>query len=271
MKSSAPKITVFTPTYNRAYIITTLYKSLEAQTFRDFEWLVVDDGSTDNTESLINDFISESKFPIKYFKTSNGGKHRAINYGVKHASGELFYVVDSDDNLPSDSLQIISDEWNNIPIQHRDHLSGLCGERYIYSKKECRFPFECFEGSAQEITYQYKINFDKAEIFRTDILLKFPFPTFENERFVPEAYIWNKITSEYPMHYFHKQIYNADYISDGYTKNFKSNLKRNPKGFGLFYKTIVADSRIPILARLKAFIRLCQCVLNSHSSFFISL
>ena len=106
------RITVFTPTYNRAYIISNLYNSLCRQTFKDFEWLIVDDGSTDNTEELVNKWINDanSGFSIRYFKKENGGKPSAINYGVDCAEGELFFTVDSDDYLTDDALEKI-DRW----------------------------------------------------------------------------------------------------------------------------------------------------------------
>ena len=97
-------ITVFTPTYNRAYMIDKLYDSLCLQTCKDFEWIVVDDGSVDNTEELIQNFIQENKIHIVYYKQKNQGKHIAINKGVELAKGELFFIVDSDDILPKDSL-----------------------------------------------------------------------------------------------------------------------------------------------------------------------
>ena len=110
------KITVFTPTFNRAYIIENLYRSLQRQSFRDFEWLIVDDGSTDNTEELINSWIDEKNdFPIRYYKKENGGKCRAINYGVDLAKGLLFFNVDSDDYLTDDALEKIATWEESLP------------------------------------------------------------------------------------------------------------------------------------------------------------
>ena len=101
-------ITVFTPTYNRAYCLGNLFNSLCSQTYTDFEWLIVDDGSTDNTKSLVEGFCCNSNINIRYVYQKNGGKHRAINRGVAEARGELFFIVDSDDTLPGDSLETIS-------------------------------------------------------------------------------------------------------------------------------------------------------------------
>ena len=93
-------ITVFTPTYNRAYSLPRLYESLQKQTFKDFEWLIVDDGSTDNTVDMVTGWSKEGKLTIRYIQMTNGGKHRAINKGVALAKGKLFFIVDSDDWLP---------------------------------------------------------------------------------------------------------------------------------------------------------------------------
>ena len=107
-------ITVFTPTYNRARLLSRLYESLKAQTYQSFEWIIVDDGSTDNTEAVIDSLLerpSEYGFSLRYFKQQNGGKHRAINRGVQEARGELFFIADSDDYLPDDSFVKVAKKY----------------------------------------------------------------------------------------------------------------------------------------------------------------
>ena len=112
------KVTVFTPTYNRAYIISELYESLKKQDFTDFEWLVIDDGSEDHTEDLFKQWQNEyNDFPIRYYKVNNGGKHRAINKATELAKGELFFIVDSDDKLVSDALEKIVSWEEGLPIE----------------------------------------------------------------------------------------------------------------------------------------------------------
>lgn len=103
-------ITIFTPTYNRAELLPRLHKSLQEQTNKNFEWIVVDDGSTDNTKEVIENIIlqQENDFPIRYFYKENGGKHTAINRGVREANGDLFFIVDSDDILTFNSVELIS-------------------------------------------------------------------------------------------------------------------------------------------------------------------
>ena len=119
------EFTVFTPTYNRAYIIEKLYYSLQRQTFRNFEWLVVDDGSSDNTEELFSRFQKEAPFSVRYIRVENGGKHRAINVGVKNAKGRLFFIVDSDDHLLEDALEKIQKAEQTIPRNTADKYSGI--------------------------------------------------------------------------------------------------------------------------------------------------
>ena len=122
------KITVFTPTYNRAYIIETLYRSLQRQTYRDFEWLVVDDGSADNTKALFDAWQQEDNFfPIRYIKQENGGKCRAINHGLKLAQGELFFTVDSDDYLTDDALEKVA-AWD-AELPDKAQYCGFVGNR----------------------------------------------------------------------------------------------------------------------------------------------
>ena len=120
-------LAVFTPTYNRAYIIGKLYKSLLAQTSEDFCWIVVDDGSSDNTEQLIASFISEDRIPIRYIKQENGGKQRAHNTGVDACDNELFFCVDSDDALVPTAVEDVLSLWQRVKA--RDDVAGIIAMR----------------------------------------------------------------------------------------------------------------------------------------------
>ena len=176
-------ITVFTPTFNRGYIIETLYRSLCRQTNKDFEWLVVDDGSTDNTQELIQSFVKEALIEIRYIKQPNGGKHRALNRGVKAAIGELFFIVDSDDYLADNALEQIAKHYDDI----RDDASfaGVCGIRAFFSGKriggDCDFGI--LDCSSLDFRYKYHYKGDMAEVFKTEILRQYPFPEIEGEKF----------------------------------------------------------------------------------------
>lgn len=255
-------ISIFTPAYNRAYTLKELYNSLLLQDRNKFEWIVVNDGSTDNTEELIKSFIIEDKINIKYINTKNGGKHRAINKGVSIAEGELFFIVDSDDSLIPNAVTTIIDEWEKV--KDKQKFAGLCFRRINKTNHSIignKFPYEKFDSNSFELTYIHKVNGDKAEIFRTEILKRFPFPEITNEKFIPEAYIWNKIAlNQYKLRCIDKGIYLCEYLSDGLSLNFLRNLKKNPRGFSIYYKSLISNNQIPIWPyKIKAIIRLIQC------------
>lgn len=231
------RITVFTPAYNRAYAIGKLYESLQRQSFHDFEWVVVDDGSTDDTEELFSRFLqADDLFPIHYVKTKNGGKHRAINKGVSIAKGELFFIVDSDDYLTDDALKTIDSIERSIPAQERKHFGGVCGQRGY----DIRTPIgTSFRGDTLDATTlerpKYNISGDKAEVFYTEIMKQFPFPEFEGENFITECVVWDRIAAAgYKLRFFNEVSIICNYLPDGLTAQGKQLFLNNPKGYGLY-------------------------------------
>lgn len=218
------KITVFTPTYNRGYILHNLYTSLIKQNFNDFEWIIVDDGSTDNTKDLLVKWINENKIDIKVYFQNRGGKHRAINYAVKKAKGDFFFIVDSDDMLTDDALTIVS-KWIDM-IYQSEQIAGVAGLRINQTGKVLggvpKYADDC--NSWIDATNFERKKFgllgDKAEVYRTSILKKFPFPEFENELFITEDICWDQIAyAGYKIRWFNKPIYICEYLDDGLTKN----------------------------------------------------
>ena len=231
------RISVFTPAYNRGYIIEKLYRSLQRQSFRDFEWIVVDDGSTDNTEQLLNSFLQEKNdFSIHYVKTENGGKHRAINKGVSMAHGELFFIVDSDDYITDNALEIIDAMEKSIPAEDKGHFGGVAGQRGY----DLETPIgKSFEGEVIDITSlerpKYNVTGDKAEVFYTEIMRKYPFPEFDGEKFVTECVVWDKIAHDgYKLRFFNQIIIICNYLSDGLTAQGHGLFEKNPEGWGLY-------------------------------------
>ena len=210
-------ITVLTPTYNRASLLINLYQSLIKQDFGDFEWVIVDDGSVDATTDIVDQFIQERQIVITYIKQANGGKHRALNRGVKEAKGELVLIVDSDDSLPSKSLSIIYSHY--LDIKDNSSIGGVCGliahhdGTIIGNRKIC----SSMNLSSIEMRYKYGFVGDVCEVFKTDVLREFPFPEIENEKFCPEALVWNRIATKYKLHYFNEVIYYRDYLDGGLT------------------------------------------------------
>ena len=252
-------ITIMTPTYNRAYVLPRLYDSLCQQTRQDFEWLVIDDGSTDGTAELIFDYRVKSDFSINYYYKENGGKHRAINEGVVHATGEWIIIVDSDDFLTGDALVKLYDVMNHIGSE----FVGMCFRKATLSGHMIGISGTVWSKSMvmQPIMAGHVLKGDLAYVFRTNVMRECPFPEFPGEKFVPELYIWNKIADIGKIVFYVDQvIYLCEYLPDGYTSNFKKNLRSNPCGFGLFYRDqVIRDTRL--FGKVKACIRSLQCIL----------
>jgi glycosyltransferase involved in cell wall biosynthesis len=224
-------ITVFTPTYNRKSLLPKLYDSLKRQTYGDFEWLIVDDGSTDGTHDLVDEWGENSTFPIRYSYQTNGGKHRAINNGAKMAKGEWFFIVDSDDTLPPDSLSI-ADKWIKT-IEDDDSFAGICGMRRI-SGVSPLVNFETLDISPLGI--KDIIRADKAEIIKTEVLKNYPFPDIQGEYFCAESLILNRIGIKYKFRYFNEVIYDCKYLEGGLSFNSSRIRKDSPTYATLVYK-----------------------------------
>lgn len=232
------KFTIFTPSYNRAHTLPRLFDSLKKQTFQDFEWLIVDDGSTDETQKIIEEIQrSEKTFPITYLKTENGGKHRAINLGLKHARGELFFIVDSDDYLPEKSLEIFDQVEKTIPAEQKQNFAGICGQRY-YIKEDKAIGTTFHDNEFLDITTneraKYKIFGDKSEVVYTDIFRKYPFPEIPGETFCTENIVWDRIAHDgFLFRFFNGDVYRCDYLNDGLTNKGLKLYAANPVQWGI--------------------------------------
>lgn len=262
-------ITVFTPTYNRAYIIRELYTSLCKQTCMDFEWVIVDDGSTDNTESLIQSFLEDKKITINYIKQSNGGKHIAINAGVKAAKGNLFFIVDSDDQLTPDAIEWLRNEWKLIMNDKR--FAGISGIRIHPdgTKIGGGADFGIIDADPLAIRCTYHIKGDLAEAWRTETMKAYPFPVFLEERFCSEGLIWGRIAQKYMVRFVHKGIYVCGYLDDGLTKN-RVNCRRNsPEYSALAYSEFMHYPQIPIKHKLAYSINFWRFSIKGKKSFFV--
>lgn len=230
-------LTIFTPTYNRAYILESLYKSLKNQTIKDFKWLIVDDGSTDNTQELVKNWISqETSFEIIYIKQKNGGKQRAHNKAVEISDTELFFCVDSDDQLVQTAVAKIKERW--IKIKKDKTIAGIIALRGIDSNNPIgtRMPTNINYTTLYDLYHKYKFKGDTALIYKTDILKKYPFYVYDDEKFIGEAYVYFQIDQDYKMNIYDEVLYICKYLDDGYTKNIKKIILNNPKGYSLLNK-----------------------------------
>ncbi len=230
--------TVLTPTYNRAHTLHRVFDSLMKQSFRDFEWLIVDDGSTDNTREIVESFMSNGQFDICYHRKPNGGKHTAINLGVRHAKGILTVIVDSDDWLLPDALVTLHDEWSRIADGEKSDYSGVIGlcQRPDGTIVGSSFPTDVYDSTPFEIRSKGKITGDKAGCKRTDILRAFPYPEFDGEKFMPDGIVWNRIGTRFRERYINHPISVRDYQKDGITANNILIRINSPSGSRLYYK-----------------------------------
>lgn len=230
------KITIFTPTYNRAHLLHNLYESLKKQTCTDFEWLIVDDGSSDNTEELVTSWLNKpANFPVRYYKKNNGGKCSAINYALELAIGELFLVIDSDDILTPDAIQKVIELESAI-----DNKSAFCGVAFNLGTEENVTPNKIFNEKYKDASLLERYTeFDgeRAFAFYTEVHKKYKYPIFENEKFITEAVVWNRIAGDgYLMRFSNDIICIYEYLDDGLTKAGNSLFVNNPHGYGLWLK-----------------------------------
>lgn len=251
------RITVFTPTYNRAYIIDELYNSLKKQTFIDFEWLIIDDGSTDCTYEKVKNWSADNtKFPIRYYKFENSGKQKEINRALDLARGELFFTVDSDDLLTADALDKIN-QWEKT-IPQCEKFCGFAGSdgdmtgkaiNPIFSEEYVDATF--FNRYAETGMF---IGHDRPWVFYTDVHRQYRYPEFEGEKFIAEAVVWNRMAKDgYQIRCFNDVIYLIEHQEDGYTKKISQILIQSPKGYGLWKAEQVSFLKYGFLRRIKEY------------------
>lgn len=237
------KLTVFTPTYNRAYILGKLYESLCRQTAGDFEWIVVDDGSTDGTEALVRGWSSTAPFSLRYVRQANGGKHRAINRAVREARGELFFIVDSDDYLADNAVERVLSQYDTV--RGREDFAGVCGMKVYPDGHRVGgdAQFTVLECSFFEFRDKHRIQGDLAEVYRTDVMRQFPFPEIPGEKFCPEVLVWTRIAMKYKLRFFNEPIYICDYLPDGLTQNSLRHRVKSPGSCMLAYEAVYLSPR----------------------------
>lgn len=212
-------LTICTPTYNRAYTLERVYKSLLNQSYRDFEWIIVDDGSIDNTKELVKTFIDQNMFEIHYFFQPNQGKHIALNKGMDQAKGELFTCLDSDDWFYPHSIELIKDTWDKI--SERKNLIGIMSLDTFENGNivGTRFPNHLEQVNWIELNYTYKISGDKDYYFRTDVVKKVKFPLYKNNKHMPPSYQYFLLSKKYDFYLLNIPTKYVEYLNDGISRN----------------------------------------------------
>ena len=222
-------VSIITPTYQRGNRLHKLYKSLLNQTCKNFEWIVVDDGSTDTTNSICSKFLEDGQIKMIYRRIENGGKCAAVNVGVGLASANYILIVDSDDWLKVDAIETIEAHL----CYFKDSICALSFFRE-YSDGTINGKFfkkDAFEANYIDVRVNSKDGWnDKSEVYRKDVLLKYPFPKYGNEHFLAENIVWIPMSYEYNMYFFNRSIYVGEYLEGGLTKNVYRNKRQNPVG-----------------------------------------
>lgn len=222
-------LTIFTPTYNRAATLPRLYQSLCQQTCTDFEWVVVDDGSTDETVLLLTQWTEENKINIRHHTQPNAGKMAAHNRGASMATGDMFVCVDSDDYLVDDAVEILRNSW----LAHSPACIGMLAFKILSDGTPVTtMKDQQITDSPLKAAYdKHGLSGDAMLIFKSRVLKKFSFPTFPGEKFVPESYLYDLLDQEGSLFLVREGLYVCQYLSDGYTASIARVLFSNPQGY----------------------------------------
>lgn len=225
------KITVFTPTYNRAYILRQCYNALIKQTCKEFVWMIVDDGSNDDTRQIVESFIKEKKICIRYIYQKNQGKYKATNNAIKNCKTELFAFVDSDDFYKDDTVEIMLKTWDKYK---KNNIAGIVGRRCDKNNKIIGNlnDFESRIINFTTLVSKYNYYGDTCRVYKTDILLKNIYPEID-EKFIPENVLFGKIDEKYNIYFLNEALSVSEYLDDGYTNSYKKLLLNNPNGYRL--------------------------------------
>lgn len=206
--AATPKFTVFTPTYNRARTLHRVWESVRVQTFREFEWLVVDDGSTDNTRELVEGWAKEATFPVRYIWQPNQHKKVAFNRAVKEARGELIIALDSDDTCVPEALERLWWHWNQIPAAEREGFAAVTALCMDEEGRRIGDPFpggEWIDSTGTEIQHRWKVRGEKWGFQRISVMRELPFPE-DLPGLVPEGYVWSQVDQKYRTRFINEML-----------------------------------------------------------------
>lgn len=245
------QVTILTPTYNRANELKRLYESLLVQDDKDFNWLIVDDGSTDDTQNAVQEWINENKLSLYYIKKPNGGKHTALNVGIPQIDTPWTFIVDSDDYLTENAISLIHQKI-------REYNSEIiCGLAFLRQSKDGSYltnklvPKNGMIDDYCHCRYGLDIQGDMAEVWKTKCLQEFPFPEFENEKFCSEDVVWISMAQKYKMCFFNEAIYISDYLEGGLTRSRRRQNLKSPRGT-MHRGVVQLRANLPIKFKIKA-------------------
>lgn len=265
-----PLLTIFTPTYNRKDLLSRCYESLRKQTSNNFEWLIIDDGSTDGTIDYVDRWINErNKFNIRYIYQQNQGMHGAHNTAYENINTELNTCLDSDDYMADYAVEKICSFW----IENgSDKYAGFAALDAFEDGKiiGTELPTDIKSSTLFDLYNKNKVKGDKKLIYRSDLTRKYPYPVFEGERYVGLAYKYYKIDKEYELLLMNEVVYIVEYQQDGSTNNMLRQYIKNPRGFAFYRKENLKNKQGNLIYRLKENIHYVSSSIISRNKEFIN-
>lgn len=260
-------LTVFTPTYNRAYCLNKCYESLLRQTCKDFKWLIVDDGSTDNTKEIVEGWIKENRIPISYIYKKNGGMHSGYNTAYDHIFTELAVCIDSDDYMTDNAVELIVNFWkkNKSP-----QYAGIVGLDITADGNVIGKPLPN-QKSMKIYDYYNRLKGagDKKMVYRTELIRPFKSPEFEGERLFPTCYKYFMVDLEYDMLILNEPLCVVEYMADGFTSNIMKSYKKNLNSYIFYRKFILTYPKATTVHKFRFAIHyVAECLLNKEKKWF---
>lgn len=261
-------LTVFTPTFNRAYTLYKCYESLKRQTSKDFIWLIIDDGSTDDTKKIVDRWIIENEIEIRYHYQKNQGMHGAHNTAYELIDTEINTCIDSDDYMTDDAVEKIVDFWN------KNRNRGLAGFVALDAYENGQIIGTKLPSSVSETTYfdiynTLGVKGDKKFIYRSDLTKLYPYPIFEGEKYVSLAYKYAKLDNDYKLGIMNEIVCIVEYMEDGSSLNMFKQYRRNPKGFAFIRIENMKNPRISKKNKFKECIHYVSSSIMSNNKEFL--
>ncbi|MEC5424024.1 glycosyltransferase family 2 protein [Virgibacillus sp. C22-A2] len=232
------KLTVFTPTYNRAFCLSKCYESLKQQSCKDFAWLIIDDGSTDNTRGLVKGWMKENVIPINYYWQENQGMHGAHNSAYERINTELNVCIDSDDYMPIDAVEKILAFWEKYGNKKVSGIIGLdsTSESKVIGTK---LPVDLNTSTLFDLYNKHGVTGDKKLVYRSELTKKYPYPLFTNEKYVGLAYKYYMLDKSFEMLLMNEVLCCVEYLPDGSSRNMLKQYRSNPRGFSFYRKELM--------------------------------
>lgn len=258
-------LTVFTPTYNRAYTLHKCYESLKRQSNKDFIWLIIDDGSSDNTEEIVRDWIAENTIFIRYYRQENQGMHGAHNTAYNLIDTELNVCIDSDDYMPDDAVEKIVSFWRKNGSDEVGGIIGLdCNNRGEILGTE--LPKDIKTSTLFNLHYKHGVKGDKKLVYRTKLTKKYPYPVYQNEKLVPLSYKYYMLDQEFEMLLMNEALCCVEYMPDGSSMNIIKQYKKSAKGFEFYRIEMMKLPNAPFLFKYKQAIHYVSCSIFANSN-----